>query len=146
MLWMSIMLSHSVLLGQNHRNLNCISMHIFGFCTPKICIETQFKFLWFWPSKTSLWDSMMLILAPREILYTGPLIVSEFEGCTVKVAQATWQLWRNNGRREWVKNTSYIVLSYEFYLYLNSKASFERMKGFCYEYAKLLKLISTWPN
>ena len=51
-------------------------MHIFGLCTifVKICIETQFKFLWFWPSKTSLWDSMMLILAAREILYTGPLI------------------------------------------------------------------------
>ena len=42
-------------------------------CNPKICIETQFKFLWFWPSKTSLWDSMMLILVTREILYTGPL-------------------------------------------------------------------------
>ena len=28
---MSIILSHSeVLLGQNHRNLNCVSMHIFG--------------------------------------------------------------------------------------------------------------------
>ena len=47
---MSIILSHSeVLLGQTHRNLNCVAMHIFGFCTPKICIETQFKFLWFWP-------------------------------------------------------------------------------------------------
>ena len=57
---MSIILSHSEdLLDQNHRNLNCVSMHIFGFCTPKIGIETQFKFLWFWPSKTSLWDSMM---------------------------------------------------------------------------------------
>ena len=49
-------------------------MHIFGFCTPKICIETQLKFLWFWPRKPPLWDSMMLILAAREILYTGPLI------------------------------------------------------------------------
>ena len=65
---MSIILSHSeVLLGPNHRN---VSMHI-GFCTSKICIETQFKFLWFWPSNTSLWDSMMLILAAREILYSG---------------------------------------------------------------------------
>ena len=71
---MSIILSHSeVLLGQNHRNLNCVSMHIFGVQNKKICIETQFKFLWFWPSKTSLWDSIMLILAAREILYTGPL-------------------------------------------------------------------------
>ena len=75
---MSIILSHSeVLLGQNHSDLNCVSMHIYGFCTPKICIETQFKFLWFWPSKTSLWDSMMLILAAREILYTGPLSLLE---------------------------------------------------------------------
>ena len=59
--------------GQNHSNLNCVSMHIFGVQNPKICIATQFKFLWVWPSKTSLWDSMMLILAAREILYTGPL-------------------------------------------------------------------------
>ena len=56
-----------------HRNLNCVSMHIFEVQNPKICIETQFKFLWFWPSKTSLCDSMMLILAAREILYTGAL-------------------------------------------------------------------------
>ena len=38
---MSIILSHSeVLLGQNHRNLNCVSMHIFGVQNKKICIDT----------------------------------------------------------------------------------------------------------
>ena len=37
---MSIILSHSeVLLGQNHRNLNCVSMHIFGIQNPKIYIN-----------------------------------------------------------------------------------------------------------
>ena len=78
---MSIILAHSeVLLGQNHRNLNCVSMHIFGVQNKKICIETQFKFLWFWSSKTSLWDSMMLILAAREILYTGHLIFMHTSG------------------------------------------------------------------
>ena len=78
---MSIILAHSeVLLGQNNRNLKRVSMFIFGVQNPKICIETQFKFLWFWPSKTSLWDSMMLILAAREILYTGPLMPRQPQG------------------------------------------------------------------
>ena len=39
---MSIILSHSkVLLGQNHRIVSLfILIYIFGFCTPKICIDT----------------------------------------------------------------------------------------------------------
>ena len=56
-----------------HNDIVSPYMHIFGVQNPKVCIETQFKFLWVWPSKTSLWDSMMLIHAAREILYTGPL-------------------------------------------------------------------------
>ena len=87
---MSIILSHSeVLLGQNHRNLNCVSMHIFGVQNPKICIETQFKFLWFWPNKTSLWDSMMLILAAKEILCTGVLNVCRSFSKNTKVGRLT---------------------------------------------------------
>ena len=58
---MSIILSHcEVLLG------------IFPEYKIQKYAETQLKFLWVWPSKTSLWDSMMLILTAREILYTGP--------------------------------------------------------------------------
>ena len=42
---MSIILSHSeVLLGQNHRNWNCVSMHIFGFLT----ITELWTFEWLW--------------------------------------------------------------------------------------------------
>ena len=60
---MSTILFHSeVLPGQNHRNLNCVSMHIFGIQNPKICIETQFKC-----------SFSVLILAAREILYTDHL-------------------------------------------------------------------------
>ena len=72
------------------RKGSIVSLYIFlDFVLKKICIETQFKFLWSWPSKTSLWDSMMLILAAREILYTGLLTSLKYllgavrcKGCT----------------------------------------------------------------
>ena len=68
---MSIILSHSkVLLGQNHRNLNCVSAYfwiLYSKNVPRHTIQISMVL-------ASLLDSMMLILAAREILYTGPLI------------------------------------------------------------------------
>ena len=67
---MSIILSHSeVLLGQNHRNLNCVSMHIFGVQHPKICIEKL-------KSLVNLYETMLANIRGY-LIYE--LICSEYE-------------------------------------------------------------------